>query len=112
MEATHKLRKPVESQRALQQRQKTLAVAILLAAGIAGALAMIIVGCGGRSSGAGAPPVAAVQPFQVADVPNIVQAAVNSVEVDMGLAGGGRAGFGLGVVRTQNAPGTAAGKFW
>ena len=111
MEATHKQRKAVESQRALQQRQKTLAVAILLAAGIAGALAMIIVGCGGGSSVAVAPPVASVQPLQVADVQNIVQAAVNSVNVDMAVAVVDRAGFVLGVFRTQNAPATTAGNF-
>src|SRR5258708_12912694 len=72
---------------------------------------MISVGCGGRSSVAVAPPVASVQPLQVADVQNIVQAAVNSVNVDMAVAVVDRAGFVLGVFRTQNAPATTAGNF-
>ena len=112
MGTTHTLRKPVESRRALQQRNKTLALGVFLALGIALALVMIIVGCGGGSSAPIVPPpVAAVQPLQIADVQNIVQAAVNSVNVDMTIAIVDRAGFVLGVFRTQNAPATAAGNF-
>jgi uncharacterized protein GlcG (DUF336 family) len=111
METTHTLGKPVESRRALQQRSKTLAPGVFLALGIALALAMIIVGCGGGSSAPVTPPVTPVQPLQVADVQNIVQAAVNSVNVDMIVAIVDRAGFVLGVFRTQNAPATAAGNF-
>src|SRR5712664_1027725 len=112
METTHKLRKPVELLRALQQRKKTLALGILLAFGIAATLAMLLVGCGaGSSTPVAPPPVPAVQPLQVADVQNIVQAAVNSVNVDMVAAVVDRAGFVLGVFRTQNAPATAAGNF-
>src|SRR5713226_8603421 len=112
MEATHKLRKPVESQRALQQRQKTLAVAILLAAEIVSALAMLLVGCGGGTSAPVAPPpIPAVQALQVTDVKNIVTAAVNSVNVDMVVAVVDRAGFVLGAFRTQNAPATTTGNF-
>jgi len=112
MEKTHTLRRPVESRRALQQRNKTLALGVFLAFGIALALAMIIVGCGGGSSTpVTPPPVTAVQPLQVADVQNIVQAAVNSVNVDMTVAIVDRAGFVLGVFRTQNAPSTASGNF-
>src|SRR6267378_4071448 len=110
METTHKLRKPVESRRAHVQRQKTLALGIALALLVAGALAMLLIGCGG---GANAPvtatPVPAVQALQAADVQNIVQAAVNSVNVDMVVAVVDRAGFVLGVYRTQNAPGTTLG---
>src|SRR5213594_177470 len=112
METTHTLRKSVESQHALQQRKKTLALGILLAAGIAGALATLLVGCGGGTSAPVAPPpVPAVQALQAADVQNIVQAAVNSVDVDMTVAAVDRAGFVLGVFRTQNAPATTAGNF-
>ncbi|HEV1992820.1 MAG TPA: heme-binding protein [Candidatus Acidoferrum sp.] len=112
IEATHTLRKPVESRRALHQRKKTLALGIFLAFGIAGALAMLLIGCGGGSSAPVAPPpVPAVQALQAADVQNIVQAAVNSVNVDMAVAVVDRAGFVLGVFRTQNAPATAAGNF-
>jgi uncharacterized protein GlcG (DUF336 family) len=112
METTHMLRKPVESLRALQQRKKMLALGIFLALGIAGALAMLLIGCGGGSSApVSPPPVPTVQALQVADVQNIVQAAVNSVNVDMAVAVVDRAGFVLGVFRTQNAPATATGNF-
>src|SRR5260370_29086740 len=110
METTHSLRKPVESRHA-GQRNQTLALGVFLVLGIALALVMIIVGCGGGSSVAIAPPVASVQPLQVADVQNIAQAAVNSVNVDMAVAVVDRAGFVLGVFRTQNAPATATGNF-
>jgi len=111
METTHSLRKPVESRHALRRRNKTVALGVFPALGIALALVMIIVGCGGGSSVAVAPPVASVLPLQVADVQNIVQAAVNSVDVDMAVAVVDRAGFVLGVFRTQNAPATATGNF-
>src|SRR5207253_5048129 len=57
------------------------------------------------------PPVLAVLPLQIADVQSIVQAAVNSTNVDMVVAVVDRAGFVLGVFRTQNAPVTSAGNF-
>jgi uncharacterized protein GlcG (DUF336 family) len=112
MEMIHKLRKPVQSRHALQQRQKTLALGAVLAAGIAAALAMLLIGCGGGSSAPVVPPpIPAVQALQAANVQNIVTAAVNSVNVDMVVAVVDRAGFVLGVFRTQNAPATAAGNF-
>jgi uncharacterized protein GlcG (DUF336 family) len=112
MEATHTLQKPVESRRALQQRKKTSIPAIFLELGIAGVLAMLLIGCGGGSSAPVAPPpIPAVQALQVADVQNIVQTAVNSVNVDMAVAVVDRAGFVLGVFRTQNASATTTGNF-
>jgi uncharacterized protein GlcG (DUF336 family) len=114
METTHKLRKPVESQRALQARQRTLVLGVALAVGIAGALMMLLIGCGGGGSTTPTlPPPAtpAVQPLQAADVQSIVTAAVNSVNVDMVVAVVDRAGFVLGVFRTQNAPATTIGDF-
>lgn len=110
----HPIRKPVEAGRALRQRQKTLALGVLLALGIAGALLFLLVGCGGGStSGASTVPAlsATVQALQASDVQSIVQAAVNSVNVDIVVAVVDRAGFVLGVFRTQNAPATAAGNF-
>jgi uncharacterized protein GlcG (DUF336 family) len=95
----------------LRQRNKTLALSVFLALGIALALIMIIVGCGGGSSAPVAPPVAAVQALQIADAQNIVLAAVNAANVDMTVAIVDRAGFVLGVFRTQNAPATAVGNF-
>jgi len=112
METTHTLRKLVEPRRALQQRKKTLILGIFLELGIAGVPAMLLIGCGGGSSAPVAPPpIPAVQALQVVDVQNIVQAAVNSVNVDMAVAVVDRAGFVLGVFRTQNAPATAVGNF-
>src|SRR5271156_1640367 len=108
----HSIRRPVASRRALEQRRKTLLLGILLTLGIAGVLALLLVGCGSVSSTqTSPPPVAAAQPLQVADVQNIVQAAVNSANVDMVVAVVDRAGFVLGVFRTQNAPVTAIGNF-
>ncbi len=72
---------------------------------------MLVIGCGGGSSASVVPPVTAVQALQAADVQNIVQAAMNSVNVDMTVAVVDRAGFVLGVFRTQNAPTTTTGNF-
>jgi uncharacterized protein GlcG (DUF336 family) len=112
MQKEHSIRKPVAAHLALKRRRKTLVLGILFALGVAAVLAMLLVSCGGGSSmPVPAPPVAAVQPLQTADVQNIVQAAVNSANVDMVVAVVDRAGFVLGVYRTQNAPATALGNF-
>ena len=112
METKHTLSKPVESRRTLPRRNRTLALSFFLAAAIPGAFAILVVGCGGGASAPVAPPpVTAVQPLQIADVQNIVQSAVNSLNVDMVVAVVDRAGFVLGVFRTQNAPATAIGNF-
>ena len=112
METTHKLRKSVESRHALRHRQKTLALGVALAVGIAGVLALLLFGCGGGSSPpVMPPPILAAQALQSADVQNIVTAAANSVNVDMVVAVVDRAGFVLGVFRTQNAPATSIGNF-
>src|SRR5258708_34139429 len=98
MTTTHTLRKPVEARCALQHRQKTLALGIFLALGIAGALAMLLLGCGsGSSAPVAPPPTPAVQALQPADVQNIVQAVVNSVNADMAVAVVDRAGCVLGL---------------
>jgi uncharacterized protein GlcG (DUF336 family) len=113
METTHTVRKPVKARHALARRKKVLAVGIVLALGVAGALIFLLIGCGGGSSSVVTtpPPVTTVTPLQVADVQNIVQAAVNSANVDMVVAVVDRAGFVLAVFRTQNAPAMAAGNF-
>jgi uncharacterized protein GlcG (DUF336 family) len=112
MQTERSIRKPVAVRHVLGQRRKTLALGILLALGIAGVLALLLVGCrGGSNTPVSPPPVAAVQALQIADVQKIVQAAVNSANVDMVVAVVDRAGFVLGVFRTQNAPATALGNF-
>src|SRR5690242_774108 len=112
MAITHKLRKPVESQQALRSQRKVLVAGIFLALGIAGVLTLLIWGCaGGSTTLVSPPPPPIVQPLQASDVQSIVQAAVNSVNVDMVVAVVDRAGFVLGVFRTQNAPASATGNF-
>ncbi|HEX4542223.1 MAG TPA: heme-binding protein [Candidatus Acidoferrum sp.] len=112
MATTHKLRKPVESRHVLQQRKRFLVLGVVLALGIAGALVFLLVGCGGGNSAPiSLPAIPAVQPLQVADVQNIAQAAVNSINVDMVVAVVDRAGFVLGVFRTQNAQSMTIGNF-
>ena len=112
MQTEHSIRKPVAARQALQRRNKTLALGILLALGIAGVLALLLVSCGGGSGAPVSPPVIpSVQPLQIADVQKIVQAAVNSVNAEMVVAVVDRAGFVLGVFRTQNAPAMALGNF-
>ena len=112
MAITHKLRKPVESLAALRSRKRVLVLSIFLALGVAGTLAFLMMGCGGgASTPVSPPPPPVVQPLQVSDVQNIVQAAANSVSADMVVAVVDRAGIVLGVFRTQNAPITAAGNF-
>ena len=85
----------------------------MLALGAAGALALLFAGCGGGTGSVvtPTPPSPSVQPLQIADVQKIVQAAVNSANVDMVVAVVDRAGFVLGVFRTQNAPSTGVGNF-
>ena len=111
MAVTHKLRKPVESLQALRSRRRILVVGVSVTLGIAGVLALLLWGCGGSATPVSPPPPPVVQPLQTSDVQNIVQAAVNSVNVDMVVAVVDRAGFVLGVFRTQNAPATAIGNF-
>src|SRR5260370_57388 len=111
MQTTHILRNLVESRGSLRGKNRRLALSVFLALAIA-ELAIQVVGCGGGASApVSPPPVAGVQPLQIADVQKIVQAAVDSASVDMVVAVVDRAGFVLGVFRTQNAPATAAGNF-
>jgi len=113
MKKVRDLRRPVGAQRLLEKRKRILAVGAMLALGAASTLALLFAGCGGSSAIAPPPPPApsVQQPLLVADVQQIVQAAVNSAKVDMVVAVVDRAGFVLGVFRTQNAPVTATGNF-
>jgi uncharacterized protein GlcG (DUF336 family) len=113
MKKIRELRRPLRSQRVLEKRRRILAFGAMLALGAAGALALLFAGCGGGRDTIvpPAPPAPSIQPLQAADVQKIVQAAVNSTNVDMVAAVVDRAGFVLGVYRTQNAPTTAVGNF-
>src|SRR5438270_1472244 len=108
------LRKPIAAHRALGRKRKLLILGVALALGLAGALSLLLIGCGGGTGNnivVTPPPTPAVQPLQIVDVQKIIQAAVNSASVDMVVAVVDRAGFVLGVFRTQNAPATAIGNF-
>jgi len=112
MKSIHTLREALNSWCVLPPQKRMPAMGIGFALGVAGVLAMYVNGCGGGSTPpVSAPPVPAVQPLQASDVQNIVQAAVNSVNVDMVVAVVDRAGFVLGLFRTRNAPATAVGNF-
>jgi uncharacterized protein GlcG (DUF336 family) len=112
MAIIRRLRKPVGSERALNQRKQALALGFALAPLLAGALVMFLIGCGGGvSTPVMSAPIPAAQALQIADVQKIVQAAVNAVNVDMVVAVVDRAGFVLGVFRTQNAPTTGIANF-
>lgn len=111
MATNHSIRRPVEAGTAFRQRRKALALGIILTVGLAGVLVLLLVGCGGAVKPVPAPAVPSVQALQAADVQQIVLAAVNSVNVDMIVAVVDRAGFVLGVFRTQNAPVTGVGNF-
>jgi uncharacterized protein GlcG (DUF336 family) len=113
MKKVRELQRPMRSQRLLEKRRRILAFGAMLALGAAGALALLFSGCGGGNGIAAIPPppTPAVQPLLIADVQRIVQAAVSAANVDMVVAVVDRAGFVVGVYRTQNAPTTAVGNF-
>src|SRR5947207_13462428 len=102
METTLTLWKPVESRRAHRQGQKRLVLGIVLSRGVAGALALLLMGCGGGCRTAVTPPIQTVEDQQVVDVEKIVQAAVHSRNVDMAVAVVDAAGIGVDGIRTQN----------
>ena len=95
----HILRKPVESRRAYRQRRHVLAFAMLLALAIAGALMVVLIGCGGSPpSTVTRPPLPPVSPLSASDVANIVQAAATSVDAEtMAIAVVDRGGVVLAV---------------
>lgn len=103
----------MRSQRLLERRRRILALGAMIALAAAGAMALLFAGCGGGGGSVATPtpPSPSVQPLQIADVQKIVQAAVNSANADMVVAVVDRAGFVLGVFRTQNAPSMAIGNF-
>jgi uncharacterized protein GlcG (DUF336 family) len=95
----HIVRKPVESSPAHNQRRKTMALGILIVLILGGALAVILLGCGGSPAGFKPdPPPPVVAPLSATDVANLVQAAATSVNVDtMAIAVVDRGGTVLAV---------------
>ena len=113
MEKIREFRRPMQSRYLVEKQRGMLAVGAMLT-GAAAALTLLYAGCGGGSSNSlptPTPSAPSVQPLQIADVPKIVQAAVNSTNVEMVVAVVDRAGFVLGVYHTANAPTTAVGNF-
>jgi uncharacterized protein GlcG (DUF336 family) len=109
----HVLRRPVESQRAYEQRRKTLAWGMILALGIAVALAVLMVGCGSVTpTSTGSTPPLAAAPLSTSDVQDIVQAAAQAADsLSMVIAVVDRAGSVLAVYRKPSAGTTAMGNF-
>lgn len=112
----HVLRKPVESRHAYAQRRKTVAFAMVLALGLAAALAILLVGCGGSPTlppGSGSSiPTPTATPLSASDVQNIVQAAAEAADVaSMVIAVVDRGGSVLAVYREPGAASTAIGSF-
>lgn len=109
----HILRRPVESRRAYQQRRKAIVWGIVLAIGIAIALAALMAGCGGvtpTSSLTTLTPSAAA--LSAGDVQNIVQAAAQAADsASMVIAVVDRGGNVLAVYRKPGAGTTATGNF-
>jgi uncharacterized protein GlcG (DUF336 family) len=104
----HTLRKPVESSRAYIQRRKTMALGILLALVLAGALGILLFGCGGSPVPAKQnPPPPTDAPLTQAEVQAIVQNAALAVDGNtMAIAVVDRRGDVLAV---YNKPGVVPG---
>jgi len=110
----HTLRKPVESRHAYRQRRKTIAFGMVLALGLAAALAVLLIGCGGivttpsNTDPSPDPPT----PLSASDVQNIVQAAAQSANApSMVIAVVDRGGSILAVYRQPGAAASATGNF-
>ncbi len=112
--AEHKLRKPVDARRAHNKRRKTLAVGIVVAAGLAGLIAFLLAGCGGGSSSVTPPPIVtpAAATLTTSEVDSIVRAAAGATSPTTAvIAVVDRAGNVLALYRKPNAPPTVTGNF-
>lgn len=102
------LKKPVAAHRAHSQRRKVLVLGIALMLGLAGALALLLIGCAGGSNSAAIippPPTPAFQPLTQNEVTEIITAAAASVSTDtLVIAVVDRQGDKLGVFHKSGAP--------
>src|SRR5579859_7833045 len=107
MATVRRLKRPPASTAVLTKRKKVLGVGILLALGIAAALAYLLAGCGGGSTATLPPPPPPVtfQALTAAEVTNVVTAAAASVSTDtLVIAVVDRQGKVLGVFHNAGAP--------
>jgi len=107
-------RKQISARRALTERRKTLIVSMIVALGLALAIVVLMVGCGGVSPTVAPPPLPApnAAPLSISDVQNIVQvAAETSDSPSMVIAVVDRGGAVLAVFRKPSAPSSATGNF-
>jgi uncharacterized protein GlcG (DUF336 family) len=106
MATAPRLRKPVPSTAAFTRRRRALTVGIVVALGIAGALAYLLAGCGGSTATLPPPPPpAAFQALSAAEVTSIVTSAAAAVSTDtLIVAVVDRQGKVLGVFHKPGAP--------
>ncbi len=76
-----------------------------------GATVLLCLSCGGGSSSSNSDPAPPATPLSIADVNNVVQNAVTSVNAPMVVAVADRAGNILAVFETPGAPTTSVGNF-
>jgi uncharacterized protein GlcG (DUF336 family) len=109
----HVLRRHVESRHAYAHRRKTLAWGMILALGIATALAVLLVGCGTVSSASHATTSpSASSPLSIIDVQNVAQAAAQAADsASMVIAVVDRGGSILAIYRKTGAGTTGTGNF-
>lgn len=110
----HTLRKPVESGEAYRHRRRIIAVGMVLALGVAVALAALLIGCGGGVTHPSSPPASSgsVAPLSAADVQNVVEAAAQAAGTPgMVIAVVDRGGVVLAVYQQPGAASTATGNF-
>ena len=106
MATAPRLRKPVASTTVLTRRRRVLTVGIVIALGIAAALAYLFAGCGGSTATLPPPPPpAAFQALSAAEVTSIVTSAAAAVSTDtLIVAVVDRQGKVLGVFHKAGAP--------
>jgi len=111
----HFLRRPLESRQAYRQRRKLIVLGMILAMVLAGALAVLLLGCGGGTpTSVSRPPLPTVPALSATDVANLVQAAAASINAEtMAIAVVDRGGVVLAVYdKAGVTPGqTDAGNF-
>ena len=113
MRRVRELRRPLRSQRLVEKRRRILAFGAMLALGAAGALALLLAGCGGSGSVIPpAPPPPSFQALTQSEVTEIVTAAAAAAAADtMIIAVVDRQGKVLGVFRKPNAPAKTLANF-